>query len=84
MTFVEKLARAAEVRIGGEFTALGHAVQIEVVRAVLQAMREPSEEIYNAGWSKMPIDQSGEFCDPDSPLPIWQSMIDAALQSEEA
>lgn len=49
-----------------------------IARAVLQAMREPTEAMLDAGWRVIgPM----EGVAPDS---IWQAMIDEALTSGES
>ena len=81
MTFIEKLARVACCPSGfchnsemREAVCCQAHTFIPEVRAILQAMREPSEEMLLA--------RPGEGFDGPSVLEakaVWQSMIDAAL-----
>lgn len=68
MTMVERVARALEAKIGGsEFTSYGDAA-----RAVIEAMREPSEQmLFAADWLE------------NGTRGAWQAMIDAALSEEQ-
>lgn len=85
MTEIERLAQIAweshELPGGAKFTlfsemnARWRESRCNEVRAMLKAMREPSEETYQAGWrafEKLPI----------IPQNIWQVMIDHILSEE--
>jgi hypothetical protein len=97
--FIEKLARAAyENMIEGytvqtaPYDALdenSRAYYRSVVRAVLTAAMEPSEEMLNQKFGWDCVEQGHVYdeydSDPaklsdDAPLTIWQAMIDAALK----
>lgn len=48
-------------------------------RAVLRAMREPTQEMANAGWSAI----ANNMTDPQGMAwPVWRAMIDTALDAE--
>lgn len=84
-TPLERAARAlAEAEVSG-MRALG--IQVELphwphyivpARAVLMALREPSNAMLNAGNDGV-YDQSGDT----NPFVIWQDMIDAAMTEGE-
>jgi len=86
MTPLESAARALVNAQGGCFDSLEPEAQeaaIEHVRAVLRAVREPSQEAIVAGRSEI----SPYYINPntdDTPgnqdaIDVWQAMIDAAL-----
>ncbi len=52
-----------------------HLYYVEAARAVLQAIREPSEAMNNAGMTEADKDSFGVAVQP-----IWRAMVDAALE----
>jgi hypothetical protein len=91
MTPLERAARAVREEAGayahpsGGFMTEGGIVDEQhfrdIVRAVLQAIREPSEGMERAGYgnSKGDPDNAGVIDNP-APIMAWQAMIDAALE----
>jgi hypothetical protein len=50
---------------------------LDVARAAIEAMREPTDEMLSAAGTRRPVDD--EVMGPDHPWALWDSMIDAAL-----
>jgi len=76
---VERSVRAA-CNVSPEFQRWGGDEQTELVSAVIQAMREPTEAMIETVY-----DQSDPgFCDepgmPTAPDDVWRQMIDEALK----
>ena len=85
MTMLEKVAkahreRAIELGYGGpawdEMTPIVKQHAIELARAAINAMREPSTEMLDAGWNAA-WPEGSKFTRP--PLYVWEDMISAAL-----
>lgn len=79
-TIIERAAKAlAKAQSGVDvYDALDEGMQDtlrENVRAVVEAMREPSERMAKAGAADMP----GNTTPPHVAETAWQAMIDAAL-----
>lgn len=85
---IERVARAAENAI---LNPMAHCCSVSIVgdparfynviaRAVLTAMREPTEAMIQAGAEKLPsvVDTMGEADEAASDA--WRAMIDAALE----
>jgi hypothetical protein len=84
--FIEKLARAAYEISPDTHWERAHPILQKVVimevRAILTAMREPSEEMLSEGIGYSEI--TDEAYAKDECRDIWQAMIDAALQPNKA
>jgi hypothetical protein len=52
-----------------------------MARAAIEAMREPTQSMLDAGLNGAPITEYG-WCDRET-LDIWKPMIDAALKESE-
>jgi hypothetical protein len=50
---------------------------LDVARAAIEAMREPTDEMLSAAGTRRPVDD--EVMGPDHPWALWDSMTDAAL-----
>lgn len=93
MTPIERGARALALSQSGvdEWDALDEAFQENIkdhVRAVLQAVREPSKTMLDKGidaaeevedWTSDSFQTYRVDSASDMPLPVWRAMIDAAL-----
>ena len=83
MTLLEKVARASFACWRKRMDELGHHLDMghefedmteqETEFALLNAMREPTETMDNAG---------EQWCDQTSAMVVWQAMIDAALNEK--
>lgn len=69
MTPLERAGSAAANIVGEDFETF-RGIYIDVARAVLTAIREPSEGMWDAG---------DAVCDNNA-IGAWQAMIDAALE----
>lgn len=75
---VERVARVICAQFGErspDFIDKRWHLQIPVARAVLEAIREPTEAMVGAGYDCPIIDYDGQ-----DPKEVWQAMIDAALK----
>lgn len=93
-TMIEKMARAMWLDdVGIQFAGTAEAeadwdyqrnIYFTHARAALQALREPTEAMINAGaWEIIePRERSAEG-EENSTLTVWQAMIDEALQDGE-
>lgn len=80
MDMVEKVARAMREELDIDWPYRGHESLIDVARAAIAAMRDPSESMVEAGGSaKYSARRDG--VDRRTPA-IWQAMIDVALGEE--
>ena len=69
MTMLEKVAKAIEdAELGNNWN--------DMARAAINAMREPSTEMLDAGWNAA-WPEGSKFTRP--PLYVWEDMISAAL-----
>jgi hypothetical protein len=82
----ERLVDAA-MAVDGSLTGIADEVMAKCARAAIEAMREPTEAMLDAGADHMheAIDYSlepGEGIDGYHVDPVWQAMIDAALKND--
>ena len=79
MSMIERVAEAiVEAEMGGDVSSE------KVARAAIAAMREPTEAILLAGFDEAnchiwQYDGDGAGFDKDGVKPLWQAMIDEAL-----
>lgn len=83
-TIIERAARAVAEKLNADAMAMPgkRATDADVVRAVLQAIREPSEGMVEAAEDTREPCESGGYYSEDLPSPdiVWKAMIDAALE----
>ena len=61
-------------------TGIAKQLTMDLARAAMKAMREPTQHMANAGWSAI----AGHADDPQGAAwPIFNAMIDAALDEKE-
>jgi hypothetical protein len=86
-TMIERVAIAIRKELGLDWPYAGHGTLMEVARAILTAMREPTEVMRDAGadelpdrWADNPSDNTSEAYAQTAD--VWRAMIDAALAEE--
>lgn len=67
---IERVAQAIADEYLKHFGALSMDIRSRMARAAIEAMREPTAEMWDAG---------EQYCDEWSPNYVWNAMIDAAL-----
>ena len=72
----EMVQRAADAIHAAAGDEMGEKRRREVARAVIAAMREPTEAMINAGWE----DGNNGYGEGEEMAPIWRAMIDEALR----
>lgn len=75
-SMVERVARAIAASRGHKGNGISPAFYRDA-RAAIEAMREPSTSMQNAGWRE--IDRQGFATEDTEVAPIFRAMIDAAL-----
>lgn len=86
-TMVERVAKAIEAKVHDAASDGDICTGKDLARIALQALREPSKEMIEPGYSAMhdAVDYynydsgSGYTIEPSAPSDIWRAMIDAAL-----
>lgn len=80
MNMVERVARVIADANMEDFEETP-ALHMELARAAIAAMREPTTAMQNAGWREI---DAQRFATEDTEVaPIYRAMIDAALTSSE-
>lgn len=79
---VEKVARAVCIALGHEPEEWAYSERVRercrrIARAAMQAMREPTKAMLQAG--RLNDSEDGASGNPES---IWQAMVNAALKGE--
>lgn len=77
-TMIERVARA--IADPGKYCGFrgDRGMSEWQARAAIEAMREPSEEMLEAGWQETPSDWWSDD-DEGGLIPVWHAMIEEAL-----
>jgi len=80
---IERVAKALADCALEPFDELSRSKYMGDARAVIEAMREPTEAMTAAAWDTLDWGPPMAVKDEAMPAPVWRCMIDAALDTGE-